>query len=143
MPQVAPIIRKGRTVGYANKHVELDFSYLGDGCQVTMNNPKLLSQDALEQFAPPGVPQLDPLPGETTEQQRARGLAALTDEQRAAMNSGGRKMLASLIVSWTMWDVDTDEPLPLPSTDLALFGRVPIEVVRRLTDELSAVTNPQ
>lgn len=130
-------------MGYANKFIELDFAYLGEGCQVTMRNPKLLSQDALEQFAPPDVPQPEPLPGETSEQQRARALAALTDEQRAAMNSGGRKMMASLIVGWTMWDVSTDELLPLPSTDLALFGRVPIEVVRRITDELSAVTNPQ
>lgn len=114
-------------MGYANKLVRLDFSDLGEGCFVTIRNPKLLTDGQLK------GPDL-----ELDEHGRPK--------DRAAASAASREVMARIVVSWCVWDPEDDAddppPLPLPATP-ELVGKLPLEIVARISEELEAAVSPR
>jgi hypothetical protein len=105
-------------MGYKEKTVRVEFSDLGKGCYVVIKNPALRPLETT-----PALPD-DP------------------DERNAAFLEMAKSRIAGLITEWCMWDVDTDEELPLPSIDPNVFDRCPGVVLNRIGEEIQQRTNP-
>lgn len=99
-------------MGYRDKTIRIDAEDLAEGCYVVMRNPRLLTVEQLDTSSPAG-----------------EDLSPATAEQR------GRDLIAGLVLEWQVWDVETDEELPVPGSGADL-ARVPIGLFRRLTKVL-------
>lgn len=114
--------------GYRNRNLTLDFDELGEGCQVVIRNPKIMSIDELR-------PTMD-VPVDANGRPTDMLLAT----------TASNEVLGRLVVSWVVWGVDddSDDPaiLPLPKDDPTVIDRLPMEIVIRLTQELGEATNP-
>lgn len=114
-------------MGYTNKHIRLDFSDLGEGCYVTIRNPRLMTSGQLSavdvEIGPDGRPV----------------------DHNAAMNAGNAT-IAKLIVNWCVWDPDdeSDDPavLPLPATP-EIVTKLPMAVVVGISEQIEQATNPR
>lgn len=102
---------KGPPLGYRDKQIRLEFPDLADDCHVTIKNPKL---QPIHRLLRDDTPDGD------------------YDAARAASN----KVRAGLVVDWCVWDVDTDEQLPGPPVDPAVFDRIPSAVVYAIQAEI-------
>jgi hypothetical protein len=128
--------------GYANRTLHLDFSDLGEGCYVEIRNPKLLPQTFFDGNSDPRLAQKD---GETAQETTVRLNSDPTTAALLATSSHG--MYAKLVVGWRVWDVDdmSDDPaeLPLPTAeDTASIGKLPIDILKRLSEEVSSALSP-
>lgn len=84
-------------MGYKNLTIEIDCSDIGDGCHVTLRNPQM---------------------------------AEYTDVVHPAIEDlaeRNRVLVARFITEWEVWDRETGDPLPVPSTT-----ENPGEVMRRV-----------
>lgn len=106
--------------GYKDRTITLPFPALGKGCQVTIKNPALLPLQPSFR-APEGT---DPV------------------EYERLFLQYSKEQVGALVVEWTMWDVDTDELLALPSEDLSVLDRCPGIVLNRIAKESRDRTNP-
>jgi hypothetical protein len=117
--------------GYANRIVTIHFPELSeppDDVHVVMRNPKTVPAGELRSSAgdvptgPDGTP---------------------ADDDKA--ESAGYAVLAKLIIGWHVYDgtsTEDDQPLlGLPATPESV-GKLPMEILTRLTEELAKV-NPQ
>jgi hypothetical protein len=110
-------------MGYADKTITLDYSSLGEGCSVTLRNPQLFLR--------------------TIDDDPNAGIRPDGTVDMAVMKARSRDRLTKLIAAWTVWDVDTDEPLPLPSADPSVFDRAPEFLINELMREVMTRMNPQ
>jgi hypothetical protein len=115
-------------MGYRDRTINFDFSVLGDGCFVTMTNPKLLRSEQMES------------PEDIKVDRFGMPLTPI-DEAKARRN--GMRILALLIVDWCVWDIDTDEPLPVPTAeDFSALDRIPVAIFKPLMNEVGDALNP-
>lgn len=113
-------------MGYRNPLHIIDLSDLGDGCYVTIRNPKLLP---LEKLTPVQVPMgPDGRPIDDAEAQRAVN-----------------EMLAGIIHDWRMYDAndmsDDPAPLPLPAT-AETVAKLPGTALKQLMDAVTSAVAP-
>jgi hypothetical protein len=116
--------------GYANRVVTIHFPELSepeDDVHVVMRNPKTVPAGELRSSAG------DVATGEDGQP---------TD---AAAEGAGYAVMAKLIIGWHVYDgtsTEDDQPLlPLPATPESV-GKLPMEILTRLSEELAKV-NPQ
>lgn len=116
-------------MGYRDRTITFDFSELGDGCFVRLHNPKLLKADQLE----------SPWPIKT-----GRDGQPVTEVDAANANRNGKRILVLLIEDWCVWDIDTDEALPVPDVEhLEVLDRIPVAILQPLMDEIGKALNPR
>lgn len=112
--------------GYDNRFKRIDFPELGDDVYVTIRNPKTMAPSKLR---PEGI-KLD-----------AQGNPVNEDEAEIAMYG----VMAALVRDWRVYDATSDEDdqplLELPAT-VESIGKLPLEILKRLSSELGAAVNP-
>lgn len=112
--------------GYDNRFKRIDFPDLGDGVYVVLRNPKTLPPSKMK---PEGI-QLDATGNPVDEEDAERAMLAV---------------IAKLVRDWNVYDASSDEDeqplLPLPATTESMEC-LPLEILKRLSEEIRLAVNP-
>lgn len=112
--------------GYDNRFKRIDFPELGDGVYVTLRNPKTLPPSKMQ---PEGI-QLNSDGNPVNEEDAERAMLAV---------------IARLVRDWHVYDASSDEDdqplLTLPAT-VESMECLPLEILKRLGEEIRLAVNP-